>query len=162
MTTRVAGATLRPGPTNTLVDVPKIRVGHATLVGEGMLTGTHGGAHPARGGDWRRGRAGRRAGHQRDRPPGPQNLVERVHAVILTGGSAYGLATADGVMPTLAAAGRGFPVGPDPDIRTPGLAMDERRASWPAITALPLRARNARRTGVASVKRCEFLERKSC
>jgi len=98
----------------------------------------------------------------RDRPPGPQNLVERVHAVILTGGSAYGLATADGVMPTLAAAGRGFPVGPDPDIRTPGLAMDERRASWPAITALPLRARNARRTGVASVKRCEFLERKSC
>ncbi len=91
MTTRVAGATLRPGPTNTLVDVPKIRVGHATLVGEGMLTGTHGGAHPARGGDWRRGRAGRRAGHQRDRPPGPQNLVERVHAVILTGGSAYGL-----------------------------------------------------------------------
>ena len=40
MTTRVAGATMRPGPTNTLVDVPKIRVGHATLVGEGMLTGT--------------------------------------------------------------------------------------------------------------------------
>ena len=63
--------------------------------------------------------------------------------MILTGGSAYGLATADGVMPTLAAAGRGFPVGPDPDIRTPGLAMDERRASWPAITALPLRAKSA-------------------
>ena len=41
----------------------------------------------------------------------PRNLVERVHAVLLGGGSAFGLAAADGVMRRLAAAGTGFPVG---------------------------------------------------
>lgn len=38
----------------------------------------------------------------------PTRMVSRVDAVILTGGSAFGLATADGVMADLAAAGRGF------------------------------------------------------
>ena len=41
----------------------------------------------------------------------PRNAVERVHAVVLTGGSAFGLAAADGVMQGLAADGVGFPVG---------------------------------------------------
>jgi L-aminopeptidase/D-esterase-like protein len=41
----------------------------------------------------------------------PATLVERVHAVVLTGGSAYGLAAADGVMSSLEKAGIGFPVG---------------------------------------------------
>ena len=41
----------------------------------------------------------------------PSTLVERVHAVVLTGGSAYGLAAADGVMSGLEQAGVGFPVG---------------------------------------------------
>lgn len=40
----------------------------------------------------------------------PLNLVERVNAVVLTGGSVYGLATADGVVRWLAAKGRGFPL----------------------------------------------------
>ena len=40
----------------------------------------------------------------------PRNLVERVHAVVLSGGSAFGLAAADGVMQRLAADGVGFPV----------------------------------------------------
>jgi L-aminopeptidase/D-esterase-like protein len=44
----------------------------------------------------------------------PATLVERVHAVVLTGGSAYGLAAADGVMLGLEAAGIGFPVGREP------------------------------------------------
>jgi putative pantetheine hydrolase len=44
----------------------------------------------------------------------PRNLVERVHAVVLTGGSAYGLDTAGGVMRALEAKGVGFLVGPDP------------------------------------------------
>ena len=34
--------------------------------------------------------------------------------MVLTGGSAYGLAAADGVMATLEQAGIGFPVGPEP------------------------------------------------
>jgi putative pantetheine hydrolase len=42
----------------------------------------------------------------------PRNLVERVHAVVLAGGSAYGLAAATGVVERLADAGTGFPVGP--------------------------------------------------
>ena len=41
----------------------------------------------------------------------PRNLVERLHAVVLTGGSAYGLAAADGVMRRLEAAGRRLPGG---------------------------------------------------
>ena len=44
----------------------------------------------------------------------PRALVEQVDAVVLTGGSAYGLAAADGVMAALEAAGVGFPVGPEP------------------------------------------------
>jgi L-aminopeptidase/D-esterase-like protein len=42
----------------------------------------------------------------------PDNLVERVHAVLLSGGSAYGLAAADGVMQWLEEHGHGFQVGP--------------------------------------------------
>ena len=42
----------------------------------------------------------------------PRNLVDRVHAVLLTGGSAYGLAAATGVMSALEDRGIGFPVGP--------------------------------------------------
>jgi len=41
----------------------------------------------------------------------PGNLVERVHAVVLAGGSAYGLAAADGVMRWLSERGIGFPFG---------------------------------------------------
>jgi len=42
----------------------------------------------------------------------PGHLVPRIDAVLLTGGSAYGLGAADGVMAWLRARGRGFPVGP--------------------------------------------------
>lgn len=41
----------------------------------------------------------------------PVNLVERAHAVLLTGGSAFGLAAADGVMRYLEEQGEGFPTG---------------------------------------------------
>jgi L-aminopeptidase/D-esterase-like protein len=46
----------------------------------------------------------------------PGNTVERVDAIVLSGGSAYGLSAADGVMAWLAAKGRGFRVG---DARVP-------------------------------------------
>lgn len=39
---------------------------------------------------------------------GPGRLVQRADAILLTGGSAFGLAAADGVVASLAAAGRGF------------------------------------------------------
>jgi len=44
----------------------------------------------------------------------PENLVQRVDAVCLSGGGAYGLAAADGVVRWLAEHGRGFPVGAQP------------------------------------------------
>ena len=40
------------------------------------------------------------------------NVVDRIHAVLLTGGSAFGLAAADGVMQWLEEHGRGLKVGP--------------------------------------------------
>ncbi len=42
----------------------------------------------------------------------PGHLVPRIDAILLTGGSAYGLGAADGVMGWLRARGRGFPVRP--------------------------------------------------
>jgi L-aminopeptidase/D-esterase-like protein len=50
----------------------------------------------------------------------PTKLVEHVDAVVLTGGSAFGLATADGVMSYLAARERGFrsSAGPVPIVPT--------------------------------------------
>src|SRR5437667_54707 len=42
----------------------------------------------------------------------PRHVVDRVDAILLTGGSAYGLGAADGVMRWLRERGRGLPVGP--------------------------------------------------
>jgi len=105
---------IRPGPSNTLTDVDGIRVGHHQRTGGGWLTGTTvvlappGGA--VGGVDVRGSGPGTRETDVLD----PRNLVERVHAVVLGGGSAFGLAAATGVMERLADAGIGFPVGPEP------------------------------------------------
>lgn len=42
----------------------------------------------------------------------PENLVDAVDAIVLAGGSVYGLGAADAVVATLGARGRGFPVRP--------------------------------------------------
>ena len=89
-------------------------VGHRTADGDGWLTGTT--VVVARDGavggvDVRGGGPGTRETDLLD----PSALVERVHAVVLTGGSAYGLAAADGVMRGLEELGVGFPVGPRPE-----------------------------------------------
>lgn len=105
-----AAPPVRPGPTNTLTDVPGIQVGHATRIGAGWLSGTTVVLAPPDGAvggvDVRGGGPGTRETDLLD----PRNLVERVHAVVLSGGSAFGLAAADGVMQRLAADGVGFPV----------------------------------------------------
>src|SRR5437016_13942519 len=41
----------------------------------------------------------------------PRHLVDRIDAILLTGGSAFGLGAADGVMRWLKERGRGLPVG---------------------------------------------------
>ncbi len=100
-----------PGPTNSLVDVEGLAVGHATRIGDGWLTGTTvvlTGADGAVGGvDVRGGGPGTRETDLLD----PRNAVERVHAVVLTGGSAFGLSVADGVMQHLEEAAVGLRVG---------------------------------------------------
>ncbi len=91
-----------------IIDVPGIKVGHATnrealtgctviLAGEGAVAGVdvRGSAPGTRETDLLR----------------PGNLVERVNAVLLAGGSAFGLAAADGVMAYLEEKGIGFDVG---------------------------------------------------
>jgi len=102
-------ATLAPG---ALTDVPGIAVGHAAVAGRpsgctvvlcpdtphGTVAGVavRGGAPGTRETDLLR----------------PENTVDRVHAVLLTGGSAFGLDAAGGVMRWLEEQGRGLVVGP--------------------------------------------------
>ncbi|NED80600.1 P1 family peptidase [Streptomyces sp. SID11233] len=99
---------------DTLTDVAGIRVGHASLAGRGALSGTtvvlapEGGAVAAV--DVRGGGPGTRETDALD----PRNLVQRIDAVVLTGGSAYGLDAASGVMAWLEEQGRGVRVGADP------------------------------------------------
>jgi L-aminopeptidase/D-esterase-like protein len=98
-----------PGPRNLITDVPGLRVGNAAdarlksgatvLLGDQpMVTGVHvmGGAPGTRETDLL----------------APDRMVQAVDALVLAGGSAFGLAAAQGVMDGLFEAGRGFAVGP--------------------------------------------------
>jgi L-aminopeptidase/D-esterase-like protein len=95
----------RVGPRNAITDVPGIKVGNAE-------------DHDARSGvtvvlpdkpvvatvDVRGGSTGTREIERLD----PADLLDQFHGFVLSGGSAFGLAAADGVMSWLAARGRGF------------------------------------------------------
>ncbi|WP_432512806.1 P1 family peptidase [Kineococcus sp. SYSU DK001] len=99
--------------TGHLTDVTGLEVGHVTRRGEGWLTGVTVVLTPpgtVGGVDVRGGGPGT---HETDALD-PRTLVPTVDAVVLTGGSAYGLVTAHGVQRFLAERGRGFPVGPGP------------------------------------------------
>ena len=92
----------------TITDVPGTRVGHATDL-EGLTGCTvilcEGGA--VAGVDQRGGAPGTRETDLLR----PMHLVQQVHAILLTGGSAFGLAAADGVMRYLEEKGIGFDTG---------------------------------------------------
>jgi len=93
---------------NAITDVPGIRVGHATdLVGLTGCTVVLCEQGAVAGVDVR----GSAPGTRETDLLNPINLVERVHAVLLTGGSAFGLAAADGVMRWLEERGIGFDTG---------------------------------------------------
>lgn len=92
-----------------LTDVPGLRVGHATDAKH--MTGCTVVLCPAEGcvaGVDQRGSA---PGTRETDLLRPGQLVERVNAILLTGGSAFGLAAADGVMRYLEEKGMGYPVG---------------------------------------------------
>jgi len=106
--------TLDPFRHGSLTDVDGLFVGHHQRRGRGWQTGTTvvsapGGA--VAGVDVRGGGPGTRETDALD----PRNLVDRVHAICLTGGSAYGLSAADGVMSELEQRCLGVAVGPAPE-----------------------------------------------
>lgn len=95
----------------SLTDVPGLRVGHAQRTGRGWRTGTTVVLLPAGatvGVDVRGGGPGTRETDLLR----PEATIETAHAICLTGGSAYGLAAAGGVMRFLEEHRIGFSVGP--------------------------------------------------
>jgi L-aminopeptidase/D-esterase-like protein len=103
-------------PVGSITDVGGVRVGHHQRRGRGWQTGTtvvyvsHG-ATPGvsvRGGG---------PGTRETDALHPENLVQEIHAVCLTGGSAFGLSAADGVVAWLEERSLGFPVGALADLQ---------------------------------------------
>ncbi len=99
---------MKPGPRNAITDVPGIAVGNAEddQVRSGVTVVLP--AEPAVAAvDLRGGGTGTRELALLE----PEGAVEHIHALALSGGSAFGLDAASGVMSWLAAQGRGFTVG---------------------------------------------------
>jgi L-aminopeptidase/D-esterase-like protein len=106
-----------PGPRNSITDIPGLAVGQAedvsvatgvsVIVSQAPVTAA---VAVAGGGPGTRETDLLRAGR----------LVQKVDAIVLSGGSAYGLAAADGVAAELGADGRGFALADMPGVpRTP-------------------------------------------
>lgn len=104
---------MQPGPRNLITDIEGLRVGHADdadlrsgvsvlLADQPMVASVHvmGGAPGTRETDLL----------------APDKMVPGVDALVLSGGSAFGLAACDGVAAELHAQGRGFALG---DVRVP-------------------------------------------
>lgn len=105
-----AGASAqRPGPSNTITDVPGIKVGHETRIGGGYRTGTTV-VLTERGATAGYSQLGGAPGTKEVALLEPGGLVSQVNAIVLSGGSAYGLDAATGVMRWLEERGFGFPV----------------------------------------------------
>jgi L-aminopeptidase/D-esterase-like protein len=97
-------------PGGCLTDITGIAVGHCQRVARGWLTGTTVAVLPSGsvvGVDVRGGGPGTRETDLLD----PLATISTAHALCLTGGSAFGLAAADGVMEVLEDRGIGFEVG---------------------------------------------------
>ncbi|WP_020670748.1 P1 family peptidase [Amycolatopsis nigrescens] len=116
-----------------ITDVPGVLVGHYQRLGAGWATGTTAVLVP----DGATGAVDQRGGAPGTRETNllePENLVQRVNAVCLSGGSAYGLAAADGVTRWLGERDLGFPVGAQPYEVVPivpsAVLFDLPRSDW--------------------------------
>ncbi|MEU4294585.1 P1 family peptidase [Kribbella sp. NPDC026596] len=101
---------MEPGPHNAITDVPGVLVGQVERVDAPYLTGTtvvHVPTGAVAGVDVRGGAPGTRETDLLD----PVNSNSGVNAIVLTGGSAYGLDTAGSVMRWLEERGQGVRVG---------------------------------------------------
>ena len=97
---------VKTGPYNAITDVPGILVGNyeSNFTGTTVIFAPNGAVG---GGDVR----GSAPGSRETDLLRPTNMVDKVDAVVLTGGSAYGLAAAQGVMIWLEEKKLGWPVG---------------------------------------------------
>ena len=124
---------MNPGPLNAITDVPGILVGHHQRIGDGWGTGTTVVLVPDGAVGAVDGRGGAPGTRETDLLK-PENMVRRVNAVCLTGGSAYGLAAADGVMRWLSERNHGFRVGRQPHEVVPivpaAVLFDLPRGDW--------------------------------
>jgi D-aminopeptidase len=100
---------MRPGPRNLITDVPGLAVGHAddARLRSGVTVILPGA--PARGAADLRGGA---PGTRETETMADAGLVNQLHALVLSGGSAFGLDAATGVQSFLREGGIGFEVGP--------------------------------------------------
>ena len=97
------------GPRNLITDVPGLKVGqaHDAAVRTGVTV-----ILPDEPAVAACDVAGGAPGTRETDALSPENLVEQVHAVVLSGGSVYGLAAADAVAAALGARGIGFRLAP--------------------------------------------------
>ena len=120
-------------PLNAITDVAGVEVGHHQRIGDGWATGTTVVLLPPGSTGAVDGRGGAPGTRETDLLV-PENLVQQVDAVCLSGGSAYGLAAADGVMRWLGAQGRGMRVGAEAHEVVPivpgAVIFDLPRSSW--------------------------------
>lgn len=109
------GGRLTTGPAADPSRLPGVSVGHASAADTGVtVVACPEGAVAAV--DVRGGGPGTRETDLLE----PHNTVREAHAIVLSGGSAFGLAAADGVMRGLAERGHGFGVTEEfPDVRVP-------------------------------------------
>jgi L-aminopeptidase/D-esterase-like protein len=111
---------MRPGGRNLITDVPGLLVGnasdHAIRTGATVLLG----ARPFVAAVHVMGGA---PGTRETDLLGPDKLVQEVDALVLSGGSAFGLDAASGVADGLRARGRGFAVGPQRVPIVPGAIL---------------------------------------
>jgi L-aminopeptidase/D-esterase-like protein len=137
---------LRPGSHNLITDVPGLSVGHAT--DEAARTGVTVllcASHWPAGVDVRGGGPGVRE----TETLAPENLVGRAHAVVLAGGSVFGLAAADGVASVLSSRDIGLrlkqdslaiPIVPCAVLHDLGNGGDKRWGATPPYRHLGIRA----------------------
>lgn len=122
--------------TNRITDVPGILVGHWTDSEAGTgCTVVLAPEEGMRGAVYVRGRA---TGSRELNVLSPRHIASSVNAILLTGGSAYGLTAADGVMRWHAERGRGFEVGAGVVPIVPGaniLDLSFGESRWPDADA---------------------------
>lgn len=105
--------TARPGPLNLITDIGGLAVGsaHDALVATGVTV-----VRPLGRAVAAVAVAGGGPGTRETDALGPDTLVDAVDAIVLSGGSVYGLAAADGVASALGAKGQGFALFPTSEV----------------------------------------------